>query len=305
MKFILSIAVLCFSIVLPFSYAQSQEANNYAVEAKQEKTETSQSKDKTIPAFEKRIAYEKKLLDNPFAIIPHKPNYLLAATYNFSPHTEPYDSEIDNLEVKFQLSVKVALWKEIYKNNGYLFLAYTQQSYWQAYNTENSSPFRETNHEPELILTFLNDYEIFGLKNRVISFGFSHQSNGRSGSLSRSWNRLYASFIFEKGNFYLNIKPWYRLPEDKNKDDNRYIEDYVGHGEITACYALGKHTLGLMLRNNLRSHNKWGVQADWAFPLAGTVKGYVQYFGGYGESLIDYNHSNKRIGVGVILTNWM
>lgn len=305
MKFVFGSSILCFFIVLSFSYAQSQENNNDAIETEQEKTEPTQPEDKQISALEKRIAYEKKLLDNPFAIIPHKPNYLLPVTYNFSPNTEPYDSEIDNLEVKFQLSIKVALLKEIYKNNGYLFIAYTQQSYWQAYNTENSSPFRETNHEPELILTFLNDYEIFGLKNRVISFGFSHQSNGRSGSLSRSWNRVYASFIFERGNFYLNIKPWYRLPEDKNKDDNRYIEDYLGHGEINACYVLGKHTVGLMLRNNLRSHNKWGVQTDWAFPLVGTVKGYVQYFRGYGENLIDYNHSNHRIGVGVILTNWL
>jgi phospholipase A1 len=60
-----------------------------------------------------------------------------------------------------------------------------------------------------------------------------------------------------------------------------------------------------MFRNNLSFHNNRGaLQAEWSFPLLKRVSGYVQYFRGYGESLLDYDHSMNRIGIGFILSDW-
>jgi phospholipase A1 len=45
------------------------------------------------------------------------------------------------------------------------------------------------------------------------------------------------------------------------------------------------------------------LSADWSFgPLDGP-RFYVRAFTGYGDSLIDYDHAQTAIGVGVILVD--
>ncbi|MDH5649779.1 MAG: phospholipase A, partial [Gammaproteobacteria bacterium] len=175
--------------------------------------EAAASQQDAVSAIDRRIVLESNTLNNPFVLTPHRPTYMLPATYTSKPNPtpfEPYDQQVTNWEIKGQISVKMQLERELFGDNGYLYLAYTQKAHWQAYNSRDSAPFRDTNHEPELFITFLTNQRILWLKNRLISFGINHQSNGRSGSLSRSWNRLFADFVFERGNFYLDIKPWWR-----------------------------------------------------------------------------------------------
>jgi len=272
-----------------------------------------------LPAVTRRVTYESKNQGNLFTIIPHRPNYLLLASYNDNLSGEGLqleDSELDYTEVKFQLSFKAPLTRDLFGyENGRLYAAYTMKSLWQAYNNDISSPFRETNHEPEIFVALKSDREFFGINNPYILAGVSHQSNGRGGDRSRSWNRLYLDFIFERGDFALSIKPWYRLPEesksflgDPGGDDNPDISSYMGYGELTAGWSKYGHTVSIMLRNNLRhDHNRGAVELGWSFPLGDEIplKGYLQYFNGYGESLIDYNTSVNRIGLGVLLTDWL
>jgi len=271
---------------------------------------------KRASAIDRRLAGEAASEDNPFTLIPHKLNYLLPVAFNDSPNPDPYeidDEQIDNTEVKFQISLKFKLLDDLFKDNGDLYVAYTNLSLWQAYNDDNSSPFRETNHEPETWLSFKTDWHRFGFRNKMVRLGAVHQSNGRGGALSRSWNRLYLDFIFERGDFYFSLKPWYRIQEDKKEfpgdpdgDDNADIEKYLGYGEFRTVYKWNRFDFSLMLRNNLRwSGNKGAVEAGWTFPLHKNLRGYIQYFNGYGESLIDYDDSTNRFGVGVVLSDWL
>ncbi|MDM8546534.1 phospholipase A [Candidatus Venteria ishoeyi] len=281
--------------------------------SKQAQASSKQTDTSTSPVV-KRIIAEKNSEDASFIITPYKPNYLLLGAYNFAevhhaPFREMYNDdsiELDKIEAKFQLSFKFPVVKNLFGNNGDLYAAYTNRSFWQVYNKTLSSPFRETNHEPEAWLRFYTGWKIFGLNNAFNDIGINHQSNGRGGNLSRSWNRIYLRSVFAKGNLGFAIQPWYRLPETEEKDDNPDIHQYMGHFELTSVYKWQQHQFSLMLRNNLRSKNNHGAtQLDWSFPVYGRLRGYVQWFNGYGESLIDYNRRVNSIGLGIKLTDWL
>src|SRR5512135_3936410 len=131
---------------------------------------------------------------------PHRKNYVLVhhtSSINKTPaspapqHTVSIPYNYQSTELKFQFSAKseVGNFRDIdflYFKNFRLWTAYTQQSYWQLFNGAESSPFRETNYEPEIIGTF-------GTGNangwKLLNLGLSHQSNGRPNPDSRSWNR--------------------------------------------------------------------------------------------------------------------
>jgi phospholipase A1 len=261
-----------------------------------------------------RVALERKAAANPFTIVPHRPNYAILAAYNFvAPNRAPFEqqnpgenNDLDRWEAKFQISLKVPLVYDIFKDNGHLYFGYTNRSFWQVYDKDRSRPFRETDHEPEVWLSFENDWEALGWRNALVDVGFSHQSNGQSGALSRSWNRLYARLVFESENAVFAIKPWWRIPENAGRDDNPDIEDYLGNFEFQGAYRRGQSTYSLMLRNNLDfENNKGAIQVDWSFPLHRRLRGYLQWFNGYGESLIDYDARVNSIGVGVRITDWL
>jgi outer membrane phospholipase A len=188
-----------------------------------------------------------------------------------------------------------------------IWVAYTQLAFWQLYNSAFSSPFRDTNYEPEVLVNLRTDYKILGFDGRFLNIGYNHQSNGRSRPLSRSWNRIVANVGFEKDNFNLLLKTWYRLPEEDCNDDNPDITRYMGYGELWGTLYWKKQRFAVMLRNNLRSENLGAVQLDWSFPLpliSDKFSIYVQYFNGYGESLLDYNTSVNRISAGFMLVDW-
>ena len=249
-----------------------------------------------------------------FLFRPHRPNYFLPIKYSSAPNNSPYkdtftqpDLGLNSIETELQLSFKIKAMEGVFGHDNLdLWLGYSIASFWQAYNGTISSPFRETNYEPEAMLVFRTDYELAGFRGRFINLGMAHQSNGRGETLSRSWNRVYAQFGFERDNLAVMIRPWVRIPENNRSDDNPDIEDYMGHGDLLAVYRRGRNAYSLLLRNNLKSSdNRGALKFNWSFPLVGRLKGYVQYFNGYGESLVDYNHKQQSLGFGVSLTEGM
>ncbi len=265
-------------------------------------------------AAQKRLAVDEENVLRPFTLMAHRQNYILLAAHNFQGYDETEfsdtfgdeDFSFKNTETQFQLSVKTPLANNLFDRNIDVFAAYTVRSFWQVYQRDISSPFRETNHQPEVWFQFHPEFEILGFRNTLTAIGLAHQSNGRSGGLSRSWNTAFADFVFHKGDFAFSIRPWVRVAEDFDDDDNPDITDYLGHGELRLVYTYDDHTFSFMSRNNMESgFSKGAVELGWSFPLFNYpyIKGYLQYFSGYGESLIDYDRYVNRIGVGLLFTD--
>jgi phospholipase A1 len=257
-----------------------------------------------------------RYLNSDFGLYAYKTNYLLPLSVSSSKYlywsdngiNSEYGSYYKKYEAEFQLSLKKPVSFNFFGLNEIIALAYTQKVWWQIY--AESSPFRETNYEPEIYVTIPSSKELdkkSGIKG--IRFGFVHESNGRFGLQSRSWNRLYFSTIWQHSRLFTNLRVWYRIPEDDKSlptqlsgDDNPNISDYMGYGDISLSYINGKSQFGLVLRNNLdlSGENKGAVVVDWSYPLpyAKDSFWYLKIFSGYGESLIDYDRHVDKISLG-------
>ena len=244
-----------------------------------------------------------------YVIDLYNQNYLLVARWTDNVNTAPYAAAfaaagtpetIDDVEAKFQLSFKLRLWTTEDRRWG-VWAAYTQQNQWQVYNADISRPFRETNYMPELFVSYRPGIALGGGFNwNLLNVGYTHQSNGRTDTLSRSWDRIVATFGVERDDFALLAKAWYPF---NYKDDNPDITDYYGYGSLTGIYKWRGHSFSLMARGNV-SKGKGAAELTWMSPrLLGPLRAYVQGFTGYGESLIDYNWNQSTIGFGVALND--
>lgn len=249
----------------------------------------------------------------------HQPTYLLwraTSRPNTRPrspapgHAAPVSQDLDKDELKFQVSFKTELLspRQLPDENLRLWFAYTQQAWWQATNRGNSSPFRENNYEPELILTYANPSRAqssFKLLNVGIA---SHQSNGQSGPDSRSWNRSYLQGGWEWGELSLLARAWWRWPESALNDDNPDASDHLGRGDFVLHWNLPRDwRVALLARHNLRAdHGRGYAQLDLATGriLGTAARLHFQLTSGYGESLIDYNHRQRTVGVGISFGDW-
>jgi len=150
------------------------------------------------------------------------------------------------------------------------------------------------------------DFDLLGLHIRLFTLGFNHESNGRGGEISRSWNRVFGVILADRGNFMIGLKPWCRIPEKSKDDDNPNTEKYMGYGELFCVYRLNKNVFSALFRDNLRASDNLGaVELGWSYQITKHAKIYAQYFFGYGESLLDYNHKSNRIGIGVMINDWL
>lgn len=246
-------------------------------------------------------------VDEKFGLTPYRPNYLLPFGYTTHDYKEwtPTDGTYKNYEAELQVSLKLAFKKNLLGYGETWYGAYTQRSFWQLYI--KSAPFRESNYNPELFVTFpIGSREYYGLKS--VTLGYAHVSNGQGNidktdnaswypytNRSRSLNTLFAKATLQQGAFLFDLKLWVPI---SSLDDNPDILDYYGYGSLKALYFYKKNLFTLMGRLNPLKQ-KGALEFTYSYP--GYLDGvylYAKVFSGYGESLIDYNERLTKVSIG-------
>jgi phospholipase A1 len=275
--------------------------------------------DDSDPVGSRRMQAEAETGGNRFVLTPHKRNYF-QFRYMDNPNDDAFrnlqnddGADLDDAETEFQVSIKVAMLRDTFTAGDAVQFGFTLKSFWQTFNNDQSSPFRETNYQPEVWYRTPLPWNTFGSDTMLWGIGAEHQSNGRSRELSRSWNRIYTTVTWLTDSYAFRFKPWYRIPEDRKDepddtdgDDNPDIHRYMGYFEFTGIYHDDDQEFGFMLRNNVgsgASNSRGAIQLDYTFPLWGRVRGYAKLFNGYGESLIDYNANVTSVGLGFLLSD--
>lgn len=262
----------------------------------------------------------KEWAPNDATLVTHKLNYTLIYSKTSKVNNLPYSPNpnnqvltalpLDNRDMKIQFSMKHNIGD--FDRLGTLWVGYTLLSFWQVYDEAHSRPFRENNYEPELIYSTYPD-ELFGASRfnpDILNFGVVHQSNGQTEPKSRSWNRFYVQTGVEQNyagdrKFIALLRVWKRITESPSNDDNPDITQYLGRGEVELRYSQNKNweaTLVLKGRSaQLDLSAPWTAYRLLALATPGqhNTNIHLQYFSGYGESLIDYNHRHETWGIGV------
>ena len=230
------------------------------------------------------------------AFSPYEPNYFSAGSDGMT-------------NAKFQISLKFRVFNPDSQTAFLekLYLAYSQTSIWAI--GASSAPFYDSSYRPSL---FFLDEDVSQWPFRTMSrlgfqAGVEHESNGKDGVASRSINIAFIrpTFTLPFGNrYFIALSP--KIYSYVDKSDNSDIDHYRGYSDVLVKVGA---TDGVQLATTMRKGTgtaPYSVEFDLSIPLRtprlGNLGGYLhlQFFDGYGESLLDYNrkvHPEFRIGL--------
>lgn len=205
----------------------------------------------------------------------------------------------ENTNVKFQVSVAQRLTKSVLPFGSYLFLFYTQKVFWNV--LENSMPMTDLNFNPGIGIT----KPIF-VRNRFVgkaSLVVEHESNGRDGVASRSWNRIsFGGSVLIDPTFVVHGKFWIPIVDGENNKD---ILDYCGIYQVGCSFKLPNDKLGVSVI--LTKRRGWELNYNTVLELNYRIASrdnqylFLQYYNGYGEGLLAYKEFHSTVRVGIVI----
>lgn len=204
-----------------------------------------------------------------------------------------------NSDVKFQISISQRLTKSTLPGKTYLFLMYSQKSFWNVF--EESFPMHDLNFNPGIGLS-----KLLIVKDRLVgkaTLMIEHESNGRDGDESRSWNRIsFSANIYIDPNFMIHGKYWIPFVDGEHNKD---LTSYSGLYQTGLQFISANSRFGAAL--TLVKRKGWDLNfntiAELNYRLFKDENQYLflQYYNGYGECLLDYKEFHSRLRFGIVI----
>lgn len=263
------------------------------------------NRDSILNAYEREVReisfYKKKLInvndEDIIKIMDALPAFAIYRDTYFSTGI-PLNRSINcnTADALFQISIRHRVTRSVLPFNTFLFFTYSQKSFWDVY--AESCPFRDNNYNPGLGLG-----RYITKDNKMLGAGFiqiEHESNGRDGDESRSWNYLSASAkYFHNPRLSLAVKAWIPFVDGGNNKD---LIDYRGIATFAVNYM--SRNLKWWASAEVTPRKGWG-NANTVLSLAfiGSKKSntyfYLRFSDGIGESLLDYNKYSMNLRAGI------
>ena len=205
----------------------------------------------------------------------------------------------ENTNIKFQISIAQRLTRSTLPGGTYLYLFYTQKTFWNV--LENSMPMTDHNFNPGVGLT-----KPLFVKNRYIgkvSLIIEHESNGRDSIQSRSWNKIsLAANITIDRNLMVHGKAWIPIIDGMN---NRDILKYCGIYQtgIQVFSNNRRFTGSITLTKRAGWNLNYNTTIDLAYRILAKDNQYIflQYYNGYGEGLLAYKEFHSQLRLGIVI----
>lgn len=207
-----------------------------------------------------------------------------------------------NTNIKFQISIAQKLTKSTLPWGTYLYLYYTQKVFWNV--LENSMPMTDLNFNPGVGLA-----KPLFIKNRFVgklSLQLEHESNGRDGEESRSWNKVtLGGSIMVDPNFVVYGKFWIPIIDGVN---NRDILKYCGIYQVGWTIQSPNRKVSASV-NLIRRAGTWNPFSHYNIILEGAYRFstqsnqylFTQYYNGYGEGLLAYKQHVSQFRIGIVI----
>ena len=204
----------------------------------------------------------------------------------------------DNANVKFQLSIIHRLTKSRLPFDTYLFLQFTQKTIWDV--AEESLPMRDLNFNPGIGLGHLIVYHNKYIGRAILML--EHESNGKDGPASRSWNKVSLSgTLMLNRHMEMQLKAWIPIVDGEN---NRNILRYSGLAQAGLLYRTNNRRMQAGMLATWRTHS-FSLNTQWELSLKVSRHDnqylFVQYYNGYGENLLDYDRFKSVLRVGMVI----
>lgn len=243
-------------------------------------------KDEPINADSIRRAFD----DQPYFGL-YKDNYFI-----FGP-TVGQRATKKNTNIKFQISIAQRLTRSTLPFGTYLYLFYSQKCFWNV--LERSMPMTDLNFNPGIGLA--KPIFVRGRYIGKVSLVAEHESNGRDGDASRSWNKVsLGANIMIDPNLMVHGKFWIPIVDGmNNRDILKYSGVYqVGMQMMTPDRKFNA-AITLVKRRGLNLNFNTIFEVGWRWRKNDNQYLFLQYYNGYGEGLLEYNkfHTQLRIGL--------